>query len=72
MDRMEVVIYTNIYTVLSYGSRARVDAYVTESSKINLKNESYLCSRMFARAKQENWHLKKVFRVESCISKMFS
>ena len=41
------------------------------SNKINLENESYLCSRIFARAKQESWHLKNLFRVISCISKKF-
>ena len=42
-----------------------------ENHKIDLKNESYLCNRMFPRAKKESWHLKKLFRVKPSISKKF-
>ena len=38
-------------TAISYVSRIRVIFMSLDSNKINLKNESYLCNRMFARAK---------------------
>ena len=32
-----------------------------ESNKVNLKNESYQCHQIFARAKYESWYLKELF-----------
>lgn len=45
----------------------RIKFMLPEDNKIDLKNESYLCNRMFATAKKESWHFKKLFRVKPSI-----